>query len=179
MGWLGWEQIHGLGIVRYLRGCGSVTWGNSRMMELLPKGADSFAKWKVDYIKLDGCNVKVEGQTTEEHTDTRTRHSATRFSYRPQDGVFSVRARYLRKRPTIGTGGLNGSKYGNLWREGRGIALGQEPGTTSGSASITITFKLPAWEVCRSRALERSGLLAGRPERPSNDEMQSRMSLWR
>jgi alpha-galactosidase len=31
------------------------------------KDADTFAKWKVDYIKLDGCNVPdVAGQTTEQ-----------------------------------------------------------------------------------------------------------------
>jgi alpha-galactosidase len=68
MAWMG-QQVHALGLkFGIYEDAGVTTCARfPGSWNFFQKDADTFAKWEVDYIKLDGCNVpKVPGKTNEE-----------------------------------------------------------------------------------------------------------------
>lgn len=142
-----------------------------------------FAKWGVDYLKLDGCNVPTAaGQTKEQtyHALYAQMSRALLDTGRPI--VFSVSApAYFQYdgdavwHKVIGWS----AEVGNLWREGRDIALQQSSGAAKWS-SIAYNYGYNA----RLADLQRPGrwndpdfLLAG-DSGLTTDEIQSQMSLW-
>lgn len=183
MAWMG-EQIHGLGLKYGIyEDAGVTTCGKfPGSWSFLQKDADTFAKWKVDYIKLDGCNVpKVEGQTTEQTYQYAYKTFSDAILHSGRKMVFSESApAYFEETPDDWYRVLGWvAKYGNLWREGRDIALGQEPGTNKW-LSLNYNYRYNAglekyagpghWNDPDFLLVGDSGL--------SKDEMQSQMSLW-
>jgi hypothetical protein len=143
--------------------------------------ADLFAKWKVDYVKLDGCNVPSKPGETDEQSyhDTYSAWSqAMRNTGRPM--VFSVSA------PAYFQGGADWDKVigwsaqvGNLWREGADIALGQESGAAKWSSLLyNYDYNVGLADLqSPGRWNDPDFLLAG-DSGLSRDEAQSQMSLW-
>lgn len=145
--------------------------------------ADLFARWKVDYLKLDGCNVPVPpGQAKEQayHTAYARMSRALLNTGRPI--VFSVSApAYFQFdgdavwHQVIGWAG----EVGNLWREGADIALEQNSAASKWS-SILFNYSYNA----KLADLQRPGrwndpdfLLAG-DSGLSTDEIRSQVLLW-
>ncbi|WP_063836144.1 NEW3 domain-containing protein [Actinacidiphila yeochonensis] len=143
--------------------------------------ADLFAKWKVDYVKLDGCNVPTTPGETDEQSyhDTYSAWSRAMLDT-GRKMVFSVSA------PAYFQGTADWDKVigwsaqvGNLWREGADIALGQESGPAKWS-SLLYNYQYNADLAdlqSPGRWNDPDFLLAG-DSGLSRDEMQSQMSLW-
>lgn len=143
--------------------------------------ADLFAKWKVDYVKLDGCNVPTKPGETDEQSyhDTYSAWSQAMLDTgRPM--VFSVSA------PAYFQGTDDWDKVigwsaqvGNLWREGADIALGQESGAAKWSSLLyNYGYNVGLADLqSPGRWNDPDFLLAG-DSGLTRDEMQSQMSLW-
>ncbi|HZY61911.1 MAG TPA: glycoside hydrolase family 27 protein [Edaphobacter sp.] len=146
------------------------------------KDADTFAKWKVDYIKLDGCNVPdLPGKTSEEtyHYAYKAFSDAILKSGRKM--VFSESApAYFENTPDdwyLVLGWVD--KYGNLWREGADIALSQESGPRKWrSLNYNYSYNVGLWKYAGPGHWNDPDFLLVGDSGLSSDEMQSQMSLW-
>ncbi|UQA96776.1 glycoside hydrolase family 27 protein [Streptomyces halobius] len=145
--------------------------------------ADLFARWKVDYLKADGCNVPVPpGSTKEETFHDLYRQQSRALEASGRDITFSVSApAYFQfAGDRVWHKVIRWSaELGNLWRSGRDIALETDSPAKKWSSIVT-NFGYNAGLA----GLQRPGrwndpdfLLAGGTGL-TRDEMQSQMSLW-
>ncbi|MFH9421882.1 glycoside hydrolase family 27 protein [Streptomyces sp. NPDC017529] len=144
---------------------------------------DLFAQWKVDYLKMDGCNLPTAPGKTKE----RTYHDAYRAvsqalvkTGRPIVFSVSAPAYFQYDGDHVWHQVIRwSSETGNLWREGRDIAVEKHSGAKKW-ASITYNYAYNA----KLAHFQRPGrwndpdfLLAG-DSGLSAQEIQSQMSLW-
>ncbi|MFF8788249.1 glycoside hydrolase family 27 protein [Streptomyces sp. NPDC015125] len=145
--------------------------------------AELFARWKVDYVKADGCNVPVAPGHTKEETyrDLYGQMSrALRATGRPMTFSVSAPAYFQYDGDNVWHRVIGWSAaLGNLWRGGRDVAL-QKNTPAAKWSSILYNFRYNA----RLAGLQRPGrwndpdfLLAG-DTGVTQQEMQSQMSLW-
>ncbi len=140
-----------------------------------------FAKWGVDYLKLDGCNVpSVPGQSDEE----TYRQAYAGMSQALRDSgrkiVFSESApAYFQGTSDWYTVLGWVARYGNLWREGTDIALGQDSGAAKWKSLLgNYDYNAPLgryagpghWNDPDFLLVGDSGLTA--------DEAQTQLTLW-
>ncbi len=88
--------------------------------------AEQFARWGVDYVKLDGCNIpKVKGQTQEQTYDQAYLRFSRDLRATGRKIVFSASApAYFQFTPQWHHVIKATSRIANLWREGLDIPLG-------------------------------------------------------
>ncbi|MFB1042244.1 glycoside hydrolase family 27 protein [Streptomyces chrestomyceticus] len=145
--------------------------------------ADLFAKWKVDYLKMDGCNLPTApGRTKEQTYQDAYRAVSQALRKTGRDIVFSVSApayfQYDGDRVWHQVIRWS-SQVGNLWREGRDIAVEKHSGARKWS-SIKYNYAYNA----KLASFQRPGrwndpdfLLAG-DSGLSTRQIQSQMALW-
>jgi alpha-galactosidase len=151
------------------------SWGHYRAT------AEQFARWGVDYVKLDGCNIpKVHGQTMAQTYDRAYARFSRALHATGRPIVFSASApAYFQGTPQWHHVIRATSRIANLWREGLDIPLGpsQEGEQWHG---IDTNF---AYNVGLGRYAgpghwnDPDMLLVGDPLL-STTEMQSQMTLW-
>ncbi|MGI5256466.1 glycoside hydrolase family 27 protein [Streptomyces angustmyceticus] len=145
--------------------------------------AELFARWKVDYVKADGCNVPVAPGHTKEETyrDLYGQMSrALRDTGRPITFSVSAPAYFQFDGDSVWHRVIGWSAaLGNLWRGGRDVAL-QKSTPAAKWSSIVYNFRYNA----RLANLQSPGrwndpdfLLAG-DTGLTRQEIQSQMSLW-
>lgn len=145
--------------------------------------AAQFARWKVDYVKADGCNVPVAPGHTKEETyrDVYGQMSrALRDTGRPITFSVSAPAYFQFDGDSVWHQVIGWSaQVGNLWRGGRDVALQQSTPAAKWS-SIVYNFRYNA----KLSGLQKPGrwndpdfLLAG-DTGLTREEIQSQMSLW-
>ncbi|MDQ2846601.1 MAG: glycoside hydrolase family 27 protein, partial [Actinomycetota bacterium] len=142
--------------------------------------ANLFASWGVDYLKLDGCNVPVPaGQSAD---------VAYRAAYKAMSDALVASGRkivYSESAPAYFQGEPDWydviswcAQYGNLWREGADIALGQESSSALwNSINYNYSYNVPLnayggpghWN-------DPDFLLVG--DKISDTEAQSQLTLW-
>ncbi|MFF2250595.1 NEW3 domain-containing protein [Streptomyces sp. NPDC058142] len=147
----------------------------------IKQDADLFAKWKVDYLKLDGCNVPVPtGQSADDvyHKLYGDMSRALLDTGRPI--VYSVSA------PAYFEGEKDwhhviswSAEVGNLWREGADVAM--ESSSARGkwaSIKYNYAYNVPLADLqSPGRWNDPDFLLAGQSGL-TGDEIRSQMSLW-
>lgn len=177
------SQLHAMGLkFGIYEDAGTATCGGyPGSLDHWQQDADLFAQWKVDYVKLDGCNVPTKPGESDEQSyhDTYSAWSQAMLNTgRPM--VFSVSA------PAYFQGGADwdtvigwSAQVGNLWREGADIALGQESGAAKWSSLLyNYRYNVALADLQRpGRWNDPDFLLAG-DSGLSRDETQSQMSLW-
>ena len=183
MAWMG-QQVHALGLkFGIYEDAGIKTCaGFPGSWNSFQKDADTFATWKVDYIKLDGCNVpEVPGKTNEEayHYAYKAFSDAILHTHRKM--VYSESApAYFQNTPDdwyLVLGWV--ARYGNLWREGDDIALGQYSGTEKWrSLNYNYSYNVGLWKYAGPGHWNDPDFLLVGDSGLSNDEMQTQMSLW-
>ncbi|MBC3841274.1 hypothetical protein GXW82_16105 [Streptacidiphilus sp. 4-A2] len=150
-------------------------------MDHWQQDADLFAKWGVDYVKLDGCNVPTPSGETDEQAYYATYSAMSQaLLHSGRKMVFSISApAYFEGEPAWDSVITWSAQLGNLWREGDDIALGQE----SGDAKWSSILDNYGYNVGLA-GLQRPGrwndpdfLLAG-DSGLTQDELQSQVSLW-
>ncbi|MEU8786416.1 glycoside hydrolase family 27 protein [Streptomyces sp. NPDC048637] len=145
--------------------------------------AKLFARWKVDYVKADGCNVPVTPGHRKEETyrDLYGQMGrALRATGRPMTFSVSAPAYFQYDGDSVWRRVIGWSaELGNLWRTGRDVAL-QKNTPAAKWSSIVYNFRYNA----HLAGLQRPGrwndpdfLLAG-DTGLTRHEMQSQMSLW-
>ncbi len=127
MAWLG-RRLHAMGLKFgiYEDGgthtCGGFagSWGHYKST------AEQFARWGVDYVKLDGCNIpKVKGQTQEQTYEKAYLEFSRDLRATGRKIVFSASApAYFQFTPQWHHVITATSRIANLWREGLDIPLG-------------------------------------------------------
>lgn len=148
-----------------------------------PEDARQFARWKVDYVKADGCNVPVAPGHTKEETYRdlyRQMSQALRDTGRPITFSVSAPAYFQYDGDSVWHRVIGWSaEVGNLWREGRDVALQQHSPAAKWS-SILYNFRYNA----KLADFQKPGrwndpdfLLAG-DTGLTREEIQSQMSLW-
>ena len=159
------------------RTCGGFagSWGHARST------AEQFARWGVDYVKLDGCNIpRVKGQTQEQTYEKAYRDFSRDLRATGRKIVFSASApAYFQFTPHWHQVIAATSRIANLWREGLDIPLGpsQEAEQWHG---IDTNFN---YNVGLGRYAgpghwnDPDMLLVGDPHLTAT-EMQSQMTLW-
>lgn len=176
-------QIHAMGLkFGIYEDAGTYTCGGyPGSLDHWQQDADLFAQWKVDYVKLDGCNVPTKpGQTQEQsYHDTYSAWSQAMLNTgRPM--VFSVSApAYFQGGPDWDTVIRWSAQVGNLWREGTDVALGQESASAKWHSLLhNYSYNVALADLqSPGRWNDPDFLLAG-DSGLSRDEMQSQMSLW-
>jgi alpha-galactosidase len=145
--------------------------------------ADLFARWKADYVKMDGCNLPVPAGQTKEQA-YRAAYSqmsqAMLKTGRPMVYLVSAPAYFRHDGDAVWHRVIGWSaEVGNLWRGGSDIALEQYSGASKWS-SIKYNY---GYNVQLAN-LQRKGrwndpdfLLAG-DSGLGQDEIQSQMLLW-
>ncbi|MFI0713581.1 glycoside hydrolase family 27 protein [Streptomyces inhibens] len=145
--------------------------------------AELFARWKVDYVKADGCNVPTSPGRSKEETYRGLygqMSSALRATGRPMTFSVSAPAYFQFDGDSVWHRVIGWSaELGNLWRGGRDVALQQSTPAAKWN-SIVYNFRYNA----HLAGLQRPGrwndpdfLLAG-DSGLTRHEMQSQMSLW-
>lgn len=183
MEWMS-QRVHALGLkFGIYEDAGDKTCaGFAGSWNFFQKDADTFAKWKVDYIKLDGCNVpKVPGKTNEETYRYAYKAFSDAILHTHRKMVFSESApAYFQYTPDdwyLVLGWV--PKYGNLWREGDDIALGQYSGASKWkSLNYNYSYNVSLWKYAGPGHWNDPDFLLVGDSGLSNDEMQSQMSLW-
>jgi hypothetical protein len=183
MAWMG-EQIHALGLkFGIYEDAGVKTCGKfPGSWNFFQKDADTFAKWKVDYIKLDGCDVpNVAGQTTEQTYRYAYKTFSDAILHTGRKMVYSESApAYFQQTPDDWYMVLGWTaKYGNLWREGRDIALGQESGIRKWrSLNYNYSYNVGLEKYAGPGHWNDPDFLLVGDSGLSGNEMQTQMSLW-
>jgi Alpha-galactosidase len=183
MAWMG-QQVHALGLkFGIYEDAGDKTCaGFPGSWSFFQKDADTFAKWKVDYIKLDGCNVPtVPGKTNEETYRYAYKAFSDAILHTHRKMVYSESApAYFQNTPDdwyLVLGWV--AKYGNLWREGDDIALGQYTGASKWkSFNYNYSYNVGLWKYAGPGHWNDPDFLLVGDSGLSPDEMQSQMSLW-
>lgn len=177
------EQLHAMGLkFGIYEDAGTATCGGyPGSYGHMKQDADLFAKWKVDYLKLDGCNVPVPtGQSADDvyHKLYGDMSQALLDTGRPI--VYSVSA------PAYFEGEKDwhhviswSAEVGNLWREGADVAM--ESSSARGkwaSIKYNYAYNVPLADLqSPGRWNDPDFLLAGQ-SRLTGDEIRSQMSLW-
>ena len=183
MAWIG-EQVHGMGLkFGIYEDAGVTTCGKfPGSWNFFEKDAATFAKWKVDYIKLDGCNVpKVDGQTMEQTYRYAYKAFSDAILHTGRKMAYSESApAYFQRTPDDWYVVLGWTLvYGNLWREGRDIALGQAPGNNKWlSLNYNYSYNVGLGKYAGPGHWNDPDFLLVGDSGLSDDEMQSQMSLW-
>jgi alpha-galactosidase len=145
--------------------------------------AELFARWKVDYLKADGCNVPVPAGSTKEqaYRDVYGQQSrALRASGRRITFSVSAPAYFQYSGDSVWHRVIGWSgKLGNLWRGGADIALEKDTAAKKWS-SIAFNFAYNSGLAklqSPGRWNDPDFLLAG-DSGLTRDEIQSQMSLW-
>ncbi|MDF3290490.1 glycoside hydrolase family 27 protein [Streptomyces silvisoli] len=140
-----------------------------------------FAKWGVDYLKLDGCNVpSVPGQSDEE----TYRQAYAGMSRALRDSgrriVFSESApAYFQGTSDWYTVLGWVARYGNLWREGTDIALGQESGAAKWRSLLgNYDYNAPLEKYAGPGHWNDPDFLLVGDRGLTADESQTQMTLW-
>ncbi len=143
--------------------------------------ADLFAKWGVDYVKLDGCNVPTPSGETDEQAYYATYSAMSQaLLHSGRKMVFSISApAYFEGTPDWDTVIKWSAQLGNLWREGDDIALGQESGGAKWSSILdNYSYNVGLADLqSPGRWNDPDFLLAG-DSGLTQDEIQSQVSLW-
>lgn len=177
------EQLHAMGLkFGIYEDAGTSTCGGyPGSYGHIKQDADLFAKWKVDYLKLDGCNVPVPaGQSADDvyHKLYGDMSQALLDTGRPI--VYSVSA------PAYFEGEKDwhhviswSAEVGNLWREGADVAM--ESSSARGkwaSIKYNYAYNVPLADLqSPGRWNDPDFLLAGQSGL-TGDEIRSQMSLW-
>lgn len=183
MAWMG-QQVHALGLkFGIYEDAGDKTCaGFPGSWNFFQKDADTFAKWKVDYIKLDGCNVPA--------VPGKTREQAYRYAYKAfSDAILQTHRKmvysesapaYFQNTPDDWYRVLAWvADYGNLWREGDDIALGQYAGARKWkSLNYNYSYNVGLWKYAGPGHWNDPDFLLVGDSGLTPDEMQSQMSLW-
>ncbi|NDZ78504.1 hypothetical protein G3I19_08200 [Streptomyces sp. SID10853] len=147
----------------------------------IKQDADLFAKWRVDYLKLDGCNVpESTGRTPDEvyHSLYSDMSTALLQTGRPITFSVSAPAYFEGEKDWHDVIGWS-AQVGNLWREGADIAM--EPASASSkwsSIKYNYGYNVPLADLqSPGRWNDPDFLLAGQ-SRLTGDEIRSQMSLW-
>jgi hypothetical protein len=183
MEWMG-QQVHALGLkFGIYEDAGDKTCaGYPGSWNFFQKDADTFAKWKVDYIKLDGCNVPtVSGKTNEETYRYAYKAFSDAILHTHRKMVYSESApAYFQNTPDdwyLVLGWV--AKYGNLWREGDDIALGQYSGASKWkSLNYNYSYNVGLWKYAGPGHWNDPDFLLVGDSGLSTDEMQSQMARW-
>ncbi|MGW7006454.1 glycoside hydrolase family 27 protein [Streptomyces sp. NPDC054933] len=140
-----------------------------------------FAKWGVDYLKLDGCNVpSIPGQSDEETYRQAYAGMSQALLHSGRKIVFSESApAYFQGTSDWYTVLGWVARYGNLWREGTDIALGQESGAAKWKSLLgNYDYNAPLVKYAgRGHWNDPDFLLVG-DSGLTADEMQTQMTLW-
>jgi hypothetical protein len=183
MAWVG-QQVHAMGLkFGIYEDSGTKTCGGfPGSWDYFQKDADTFAKWKVDYIKLDGCNVPdLPGKTSEETYRYAYKAFSDAILHSRRKMVFSESApAYFENTPDDWYRVLGWvADYGNLWREGADIALGQYSGDRKWrSLNYNYSYNVGLWKYAGPGHWNDPDFLLVGDSGLSDDEMQSQMSLW-
>lgn len=183
MAWMG-QQVHALGLkFGIYEDAGDKTCaGFPGSWNFFQKDADTFAKWKVDYIKLDGCNVPTApGKTNEETYRYAYKAFSDAILHTHRKMVYSESApAYFQNTPDdwyLVLGWV--AQYGNLWREGDDIALGQYSGVSKWkSLNYNYSYNVGLWKYAGPGHWNDPDFLLVGDSGLSSEEMQSQMSLW-
>lgn len=183
MAWMS-QQVHALGLkFGIYEDAGTETCAKyPGSWDHFQKDADTFAKWKVDYIKLDGCNVPdLPGKTKEETYREAYKAFSDAILETGRKMVYSESApAYFQNTPDdwyLVLGWVD--KYGNLWREGADIALSQEAGPKKWrSLNYNYSYNVGLWKYAGPGHWNDPDFLLVGDSGLTNDEMQSQMSLW-
>ncbi|MCA1222387.1 glycoside hydrolase family 27 protein, partial [Streptomyces sp. 8L] len=141
--------------------------------------ARRFASWKVDYLKLDGCNVpSVAGQSDEETYRQLYRKTSQALLASGRKITFSESA------PAYFQGTPDWYKvldwtpaYGNLWREGTDIALGQDDGKWA-SIMHNYAYNVPLGAYAGPGHWNDPDFLLAGDSGLTADEQRSQVLLW-
>ncbi len=183
MAWMG-EQIHGMGLkFGIYEDAGDETCAKfPGSWNFFLKDADTFANWKVDYIKLDGCNLPaVPGKTQEEIYRYTYKAFSDAILHTGRKMVYSESApAYFEEMPDDWYVVLGWTpKFGNLWREGADIALGQESGTSKWrSLNYNYRYNVGLAKYAGPGHWNDPDFLLVGDSGLTPDEMQTQMSLW-
>jgi len=143
--------------------------------------ADLFAKWGVDYVKLDGCNVPTPAGETDEQAYYATYSAMSQaLLHSGRTMVFSISAPAYFEGTSDWDSVIGWSaQLGNLWREGDDIALGQESGDAKWSSILdNYGYNVGLADLqSPGRWNDPDFLLAG-DSGLTQDEIQSQVSLW-
>jgi len=177
------QQLHAMGLKFGIyedagtNTCGGYpgSWGH------ITQDANTFAAWKVDYLKLDGCNVpNVAGQSSvETYKQVYTAMSdALVATGRPI--VFSDSApAYFQGTSSWDEVIDTSSHIANLWREGADTALGQESGAQKwGAIAYNYSYNVGLGQHAGPGHWNDPDFLLTGDAGLSTTEMQSQMSLW-
>jgi alpha-galactosidase len=183
MAWVG-EQVHGMGLkFGIYEDAGTTTCGRyPGSWNFFQKDADTFAKWKVDYIKLDGCNLPdVPGKTTEETYRYAYKAFSDAILHTHRKMAYSESApAYFENTPDDWYVVLAWCpQYGNLWREGADIALGQYSGPRKWrSLNYNYRYNVGLSKYAGPGHWNDPDFLLVGDSGLTNGEMQTQMSLW-
>lgn len=183
MAWMG-EQVHALGLkFGIYEDAGTTTCGGfAGSWNSFDVDAATFAKWKVDYIKLDGCNVpEVAGKTSEETYREAYKAFSEAILKTHRKMVFSESApAYFENTPDDWYRVLGWvAEYGNLWREGDDIALSQESGASKWkSLNYNYSYNVGLWKYAGPGHWNDPDFLLVGDAGLTDDEMQTQMLLW-
>ncbi|MBY8883472.1 glycoside hydrolase family 27 protein [Streptomyces sp. PTM05] len=141
--------------------------------------AKRFASWGVDYLKLDGCNVpSVQGQSDEETYREEYQKMSQALLDSGRKIVFSESApAYFQGTPDWYKILQWTPKYGNLWREGWDIALGQDNDKWS-SIMANYGYNVPLGAYSGPGHWNDPDFLLAGDSGLTADETQSQVVLW-
>ncbi len=180
MAWLG-EQIHALGLKFGIyedegtHTCGGYpgSWGHE------VQDANTFADWKVDYVKLDGCNVPdVPSESTVDTYKKAYDTFSAALVATGRDIVFSNSTpAYFQGGPDWYQSIENSTHNSNLWREGTDVVLAQ--GSNKWASILNnYSYNVPLGRYAGPGHWNDPDFLIAGDDGLSNDEIQSQMSLW-
>jgi alpha-galactosidase len=141
--------------------------------------AKRFASWKVDYLKLDGCNVpSVQGQQDDETYRQLYQKMSDALLHSGRKITFSESApAYFQGTPQWYDVLSWTPAYGNLWREGTDIALGQNDGKWN-SIMHNYAYNVPLGAYAGPGHWNDPDFLLAGDSGLTADETQSQVLLW-
>ena len=183
MAWMS-EQVHGMGLkFGIYEDAGTQTCAKfPGSWDHFQKDADTFASWKVDYIKLDGCNLPdVQGQTKEQIYRYAYAAFSNAIFKTGRKMVYSESApAYFENTPDDWYRVLGWTPLlGNLWREGADIALSQDPGPEKWrSLNYNYSYNVHLASYAGPGHWNDPDFLLVGDSGLTDEEMQTQMSLW-
>ncbi|HYW34142.1 MAG TPA: ricin-type beta-trefoil lectin domain protein [Balneolaceae bacterium] len=142
-----------------------------------------FAKWGVDYVKLDGCNVQVPKgvpRRTAYRKAYASASAAIRSSGRPMVFLESAPAYFQGKPAWYNVLGWAG-KYGQLWREGSDIKIFRSAHPSAyrfGSVMWNYAYNLPLGRYQKPGNWNNPDFIIGGSGGMNLAETRSQMALW-